>query len=586
MTLAAWGVLVLIASAGAAADRDQSSAAPRDVRTVARGTSTISGVVVADDNDAKPVRHARVMLKGAEAAGATTVTDDRGRFAFTGLPAGRFELTASKDGWITAAYGAKRPLRPGTALPLAEGRAVDVTIRLLHGAAISGALLDNAGQPSVGTMVRAMRYAIVDGERRLTPSRASATTDDRGIYRIYGLPPGDYVVGAAWRPGYFGMKGDELRLTTDVDVRHAAAPGPPAPPPPDRTVALASTFYPGTTVPSQATTITVRGGEERDGIDFTLQVVPTARVDGTISLPGNVMNPAGLQVSLMATGQVLLPGISFDAYRTTVADADGHFVFGDVAPGQYTVLARASVPNPTGGSQAVWASADVSIDGDPIEGLPLALGPGMTLSGGVRFESAASKPHVDVQGVRVSLQPVQSGDAATIVPAPASVDAAGRFTISGIAPGRYRLTATGPNRWSLRSAIVNGVDTLDVPLVVQPNQNVAGALITFVDRPAQLSGRLVDVAGSPTSGYSIVLFPEDQALWIPRARRIQCVRPAADGAFSFNGLPPGTYQLGAVEDVEPGEWYDPAFLRQFVAASMKVTIAEGEQRIQNVRLGR
>ena len=104
---------------------------------------------------------------------------------------------------MTTAYGAKRPLRPGTAVLLSPGQRVDLQIRLVRGAVITGVLLDNTGQPAVGTTVRAMRYAMQNGERRLVPGRSSAATDDKGEYRIYGLAPGDYVVGASWRPDFW-----------------------------------------------------------------------------------------------------------------------------------------------------------------------------------------------------------------------------------------------------------------------------------------------------------------------------------------------------------------------------------------------
>jgi len=82
-----------------------------------------------------------------------------------------------------------------------------------------------------------------------------------------------------------------------------------------------------------------------------------------------------------------------------------------------------------------------------------------------------------------------------------------------------------------------------------------------------------------------VLFPTTSALWLPQSRRIQGVRPAADGAFTFPGLPPGDYLLAAIDDVEPGEWFDPAFLQRLLPTAMKLTIAEGEQKVQDIRLG-
>src|SRR5262249_51645428 len=154
--------------------------------------------------------------------------------------------------------------------------------------------------------------------------------------------------------------------------------------------------------------------------------------------------------------------------------------------------------------QIMWASSDLSIDGDSISGVPLVMASGMTVAGRVRFVGTTKRP-ADLSSTKIALQPVQSGNAVTIVPAGAGVDAEGHFTLSGVTPGRYRLVATlpGRTRWTLRSAIAGGVETLDVPLVLQPNQNITDAVITFVDHPAQLTGHLVTGAGAPSNDYTL-----------------------------------------------------------------------------------
>src|SRR6185437_3180449 len=129
----------------------------------------------------------------------------------------------------------------------------------------------------------------------------------------------------------------------------------------------------------------------------------------------------------------------------------------------------------------------------------------------------------------------------------------------------------------LQSAMVRGTDALDVPFMMVPNADTADAVITFTDRMAQLTGRLENTDGGPAAEYSIVVFPTSSSLWLPQARRIQSVRPSADGAFTFRNLPAGEYYLAALQDVEPGAWFDPVFLQQLVPASMKLALNEAEQ---------
>jgi hypothetical protein len=84
---------------------------------------------------------------------------------------------------------------------------------------------------------------------------------------------------------------------------------------------------------------------------------------------------------------------------------------------------------------------------------------------------------------------------------------------------------------------------------------------------------------------TFVLFPMEPSRWLPESRRLQGVRPSADGAFTLRNLPAGDYMVAAVDDVEPGEWFDPAFLQRLLPTAMKIAIADGEQKVQDIRLG-
>jgi hypothetical protein len=155
---------------------------------------------------------------------------------------------------------------------------------------------------------------------------------------------------------------------------------------------------------------------------------------------------------------------------------------------------------------------------------------------------------------------------------------------------RYRLTASFPGSgrpggWLLKSVMATGQDSLDAPFTLQPDQHVLDATITFTDRLAQVSGSLRGAISGVVPDYTMVLFPVEPSLWAPQSRRIQGVRPAADGAYVIRNLPSGSYFLAAVDDVEPGEWFDPAFLQRLVPTAVRMTIADGEQKVQDVRIG-
>jgi hypothetical protein len=504
-------------------------------------------------------------------------------------------------------------------------------------------VVNEHGEPAPGTQVRALRYAMQTGERSLSFA-GQDVTDDRGIYRIYSLQPGDYVLSAVPRnlnpatdlrqllmsqasalqeslgqmPGRGGvMLGNLTAMANAPGAQQAIQQlaeqlGIPEG---SQSAAYAPVYYPGTATPLNAATISLGIAEERSGVDFQLQLVPTARIEGSVvSQDGTV--PQNVQLTLVATGSGGLPVEPQPGTSVTRLDGNGRFVFRDVTPGQYSLQARAAVRRPDaeargggpagrgGGpvppnqiAQILWASSDIAVSGRDIGDVQLVLQPGMTVSGRIEFRgSSAAAP--SPANVRVTLSP-RGQPAGFGGPMPvAVVDEFGRFTMTGVPPGRYSVSA-GVNvggrgggassggstvSWTLSAALVDGRDALDFPLEVAPHENVRDAVVTFVDRTQDISGRIQDAAGRPTADFTIIVFPSDSRYWLPRARRIAATRPGTDGSFSVRGVPAGDYRLTAVTDVEPGEWFDPNFLSQLVSASIPLTLREGEKKVQDIKV--
>ena len=151
---------------------------------------------------------------------------------------------------------------------------------------------------------------------------------------------------------------------------------------------------------------------------------------------------------------------------------------------------------------------------------------------------------------------------------------------------RSKVSIIGIRGWRPRSIDVAGQDALDSLLEVKAGEDVANVTATFTNKPSELSGTLQDGSGKPTSAYTIVLYAADQRFWTPQSRRILSTRPSTSGTFTFRDLPAGDYKLAAIEDAEPDSWFDPAFLRQLIGASMSVTIVEGEKKTQDIKIGK
>lgn len=582
----------------------------RDAKRAVSGTASIAGVVTTDAPEPKPLRRVRVTLNTPEFDGGhTRITEDDGTFVLTNLPAGRYVLSASREGYVTNAYGASRPGRPGTPVAVADAETKRVVLRLPRGAVVSGMVQDVDGGPAVGVSVRAMRYGYFNGERQLMPAAMTAITDDRGVYRLYGLAAGEYSIGVSPRGSGMGtgeiqvtsaadMRGalDELREGTSMQARPGMAAGvqPSESPGNARLYGYAPVFFPGTNSIMEAGTLTLAAAEERTGIDFQVQLVPMARISGTLSVQEGP-RPQATIVNLMPLGVPAGPAMT-EGLRFAQVGGDGKFSFTGIQPGRYMIMTRATLkqdanaamPLDSASAPTLWGLADVTVEGNDIDDLAITLQAGFTLSGRLAFEGTAPQP--DPTKFRVNVSPIQgAGEMSLAVPA-TRVDERGQFTVYGMAPGRYRVTATLPNSppdtqtWVLRSSVVNGRESLDTPVDIR--EATTSAVLTFSDKRSEITGLARDAAGEPAFGCYVVAATTERSLWTMQSRYVAAVRPSSDGKYTIKSLPPGEYFIGGVVDVEQGEWFEPRFLEQLAALGARVTVGEGERKALDVAVVR
>src|SRR5215831_7949427 len=168
-------------------------------RTPKTGTSVLRGRIVAGDTGS-PVRRAQVRISSPDIGSKTALTDNQGRYEFRELPAGRFNLSVSKSGYVAMQYGQSRPFEPGKPIDLVDAQVMDkLDVALPRGGVLAGRVVDEAGEAVAEADVVAMRMQFQSGKRRLVPTGRNATTNDLGQFRIYGLPPGEYYVSANFR---------------------------------------------------------------------------------------------------------------------------------------------------------------------------------------------------------------------------------------------------------------------------------------------------------------------------------------------------------------------------------------------------
>ena len=563
------------------------------------------------------------------------MTDGDGRFAFRNLPKGSFTLTAQKARYLEGAYGRVRAGGAPQSLDLGEAeRKGDVTIRMFRPASMTGLIVDEAGEPVVGVQVRAYRRHLVSGRRALTPAAGgTAQTDDRGIYRLANLAPGEYIVAVptvhtstpasfalsgglppdllatAMTPGNTGFNfgSGGTQVTPDgrflLQSRSVAAAGADG-----RVHAYPTLYYPSAGVVSEAQPIVLASGDERTGVDMTLVPVPTFTIAGRLIGPDGPAATYALHLVPSNTGDMSAdPDVA-----TGITDADGSFMFLGVPMGQYVIqtvrvprgmrggmniaggggggavsFAAVRIDGPGPPMQAsgptLWTAAPVSVGGQDLTDLTLTLREGATITGSVEFEGSAQKPAPDrMQMISVSIEQADGRTRVNIPPARA--DQSGSFTTPGLLPGRYLLRANPPPGWTLRQVMVNGVDAADTPVEIEA-RDLSGVVVTFTDRLSDLSGSVRDAQGAVDANAAVIVFPIDERQWTDygvNPRRLRLARTTSAGAYRFGGLPPGDYYAVAISEAVAGDWQDPAFLRQLARDATRITVNEGGSHTQSL----
>jgi protocatechuate 3,4-dioxygenase beta subunit len=599
---------------GATAPRPQQPA--RDLAASPTGRATISGVVLADDASGRPVRRATVALRGNSLpSGRIGLTDDEGRFVMTELPGGRYSLLVSKPGWVAGYHGAAESWKgPGKPISVVDGEHLsDLTLRIAPGAVITGRIFNQHGQPQPGARVMALQRRRVGGQEMLTRvgSTALQTTDDRGMYRLFGLPPGEFVVGANITTG----PRTTTTLTTPEEVRWAeqlarAGPGGAGQPPPHGpAIGYSPVFYPGVTDAGAAADVGVGIGEERSNVDFQLQFVTTSTVSGTLQVPGAV-EPRGVMLMLVpATGVEMSASMlgGFPMGRAPV-NARGEFRFESVQAGDYTITARASSQPPpargrgagrAGGPPAqpvmdLWATERVTVAGQDVSGLTVVLQPGVTLSGRVAFAGSSLEPPTSLSAISIRLVAADATPSVTVGVPIVRPEEDGTFTMPGVAPGRYVMSASIPRRpgapdlaWVPFRASIGGRNALDEPFDLPAGADIDDVVVEFTDRSAEIHGTITDGAGRPVPDLTLIVIAGHPDRWLPAlASRFQrTAQPDDEGRFRLPLLPPGDYYLAALGEMDQADLRDPAYLEQLAANAIPITLAPGEKREQNIQLG-
>ena len=468
-------------------------------------------------------------------------TGSDGRYEITGLPPGRYVVTAVKANFVTAAFGQRRPLGPGLPFNLAAKQVAGaVNVALAHAGVIAGRIVDEFGDPVPDVQVTTLRYQYVNGERRLAIAPGRSMTNDIGEFRLFGLPPGDYFVSATVR----NMNG----MSPDTDDRSGYAP----------------TYYPGTGSSQQAQRITVAAGQTIGGLTMTLLPVRTVRVSGVALDAGGKPLMNGM---VMASARI---GMMTMAPQPGMITSDGRFTINGLTPGEYTLRTN----GPRNGQNAFLA---ITVGDSDISDVQLVAQPLGSIRGRVVFDTDAGLPKAS--DVRISAQ--RRDPLLGIGPVGGVAKDDFSFDIK-VVPGRALIRGGQPsNDFRFKRATLNGDDISDVEIDIPPDGVVSNLVIEFTGNLNELSGAVA--ASEPAADAWAVIFSQDPRKWVPPSRFVVSARIDAGNHFRTR-LMAGDYYVIVVDDVETGEWTDPEYLARVRERATPFSIADGEKKSLELKL--
>ena len=560
------GLIVVTLGIGVAAQTPVAPAPARDARDpkspAAVGTAIVRGRVVELDSG-EPVRRVQIVAQGSEAGSQshTVMTDDSGRFQLTKLPAGRYQLTAAKGGFVTLQHGQRRPLEPGRPLVLANGQTLaDVNFTLPRGSVITGRVLDPFGDTVTGASVQVHAYRYVNGRRQLTMVASGAPTDDRGQFRIFGLLPGEYYVSAG-PPGELLSAMSALASGGGMGTVLSAA---------QATSGYTRTFYPATPSAASAQPVRVGVGQEAPPLTIELYAGSAATVSGVVLTPDG--RPANASVMLRPKGS---DPMQFLSNGTMGMALNGAFKIPNVVPGDYTI--EAMIVDPLAKPMRMtFGMTNVVVAGD-VSDVVIHASPGITVRGRIAFgngETAGTLQRSQVRLAATADNPSIGGAAQ------ATVREDWTFEISGLT-GARTVRANPPAPWTLSRVMRGSADITDAVVEFSETDELT---IVLTQRATEATGMVSDSRGAATSDWVVLWFADDRARWTPQTRFIRTTRPEPDGRYRIRGLPPATYLVIAVQYLEPGEELDPERLEQFRRDAIRVELRDAESRTLDLKL--
>lgn len=456
---------------------------------------------------------------------ARVETDAEGRYRLTRIPAGRILVIASAPTHVPARAsglgalggGGGMPNMPGPTVSVTEGEAVEnIDFALARGGVITGRVTDADGRPVVSEPVSLHPVERSPAGPMRSPFLYSPfmyQTDDRGIYRLYGLLPGRYRVSV----GLSAARG-EMRFGPGRDY-------------------FQQTFHPHTTEEERGAIVEVTAGGETTGIDITM-----GRREATYAVSGRVVDAeTGQPIPRLTMGYArIIEGSRGGAGFGAQTNERGEFRLENIVPGRYSII---FAPGFTG-NEYYSDPVPFEITESDVTGLVVRAQRGTTLSGVVTLEGysdPAALARLQRLQLYASVQmtgPASFPGGSSFRPGPG-----GAFTISGLAPGRvnFHITPIGESQgFSILRVERDGVEQPREGIEIRQGEPVTGVRLVLGYGTGVIRGQVNITGGSlpPNANLTVGLYREGNNSPV---RPFVVVDPR--GRFQLENIPAGSYNL-------------------------------------------
>ena len=508
--LSIWLLAALSQSSAQTPQRDnRPRAASIGGRVTIAGKPAVNAVITLEQIDWEPDT-----ADGSDAPNrrqSQTMTDSAGRYLFSGLAQGIYIVNAILNAFIS---GDPAPGRP---VILYEGEAREKTdFALIRGGVITGRVMDDKGAPLIAQLIR---LYTVDEQGEKSEYRGHfaydemCVTDDRGVYRIYGLPPGRYIISEGGKG-----KGD---------------------------LPVFPTYHPNTTEEKKAKIIEIEEGSEVTDVDITARKTYYHDVSGRV-VDKETGNPVPeIHVSCWPKPK---KGRSNSDYELSgVTDEQGNFKFKQMRPGRYLATVTDSADKPSHGYTSELVEFEITDEDENVSGVEVKASPGARVSGFVVIEGGAAAARERLQSfaihTRITLLGDETGDAngrfsIKWAARPAPVNADGSFVLEGVT-GRLNFILSGSDGWlQIKRIERDGVEVKD-GIEVRPGENIAGIRIIAYHPQGRIRGEIQFAGGALPDGWGMAWelavnpgspAPDDEAESAPTRMPIK----GTDGYFHFD----------------------------------------------------